>query len=119
MIFNSARLVRKGEELEHYHPEPVEPKSGPGSRHDASGQIDCRLEGSRLIVSDHGPGFAKEALEMLFATEQRGKSLTGHGLGLAIVQHVCNACGWGLAATNRPAGGAEIHIDFGTSLTRP
>jgi Zn2+/Cd2+-exporting ATPase len=25
VIFNSARLVRKGEELEHYHPEPVEP----------------------------------------------------------------------------------------------
>jgi Cd2+/Zn2+-exporting ATPase len=26
VVFNSARLVRKGEELEHYHPEPVEPK---------------------------------------------------------------------------------------------
>lgn len=25
VIFNSARLVRKGEELEHFHPEPVEP----------------------------------------------------------------------------------------------
>src|SRR5437762_3341553 len=36
VIFNSARLVRKGEELEHYHPEPVVPKSG-GSRPEASG----------------------------------------------------------------------------------
>jgi Cd2+/Zn2+-exporting ATPase len=26
VVFNSARLVRKGEELEHYHPEPAEPK---------------------------------------------------------------------------------------------
>src|SRR3989454_1358096 len=26
VVFNSARLVRKGEELEHYHPEPVVPK---------------------------------------------------------------------------------------------
>jgi hypothetical protein len=25
VIFNSARLVRKGEELEHYHPEPEKP----------------------------------------------------------------------------------------------
>jgi signal transduction histidine kinase len=88
-------------------------------RHDASGRIDCRLEGSRLSVGDHGPGFAKDALEMLFATTQRGKSLTGHGLGLAIVQHVCNACGWGLVAANRPDGGAEIQIDFGANLTRP
>ena len=31
VIFNSARLVRKGEELEHFHPEPVEPpRPAPG-----------------------------------------------------------------------------------------
>ena len=28
VIFNSARLVRKGEELEHYHPAPVTPRKG-------------------------------------------------------------------------------------------
>ncbi len=28
VVFNSARLVRKGEELEHYHPEPAGPKPG-------------------------------------------------------------------------------------------
>lgn len=28
VVFNSARLVRKGEELEHYHPQPVESKPG-------------------------------------------------------------------------------------------
>src|SRR6185436_17144240 len=39
VIFNSARLVRKGEELEHYHPEPAEPTRGAGSRHDAAGQL--------------------------------------------------------------------------------
>jgi Cd2+/Zn2+-exporting ATPase len=36
VVFNSARLVRKGEELEHYHPEPVAPKpprpAAPSSR---------------------------------------------------------------------------------------
>jgi Cd2+/Zn2+-exporting ATPase len=29
VIFNSARLVRKGEELEHFHPAPVEPPRAP------------------------------------------------------------------------------------------
>ena len=28
VVFNSARLVRKGEELEHFHPEPAAPKPG-------------------------------------------------------------------------------------------
>jgi Cd2+/Zn2+-exporting ATPase len=32
VIFNSARLVRKGEELEHYHPETVEPLKQPGNQ---------------------------------------------------------------------------------------
>ncbi len=40
VIFNSARLVRKGEELEHYHPEAAGPGGGNGeSRHDAAGQL--------------------------------------------------------------------------------
>jgi Cd2+/Zn2+-exporting ATPase len=38
VIFNSARLVRKGEELEHYQPEPVEPTRGSGSQTGATGQ---------------------------------------------------------------------------------
>jgi Cd2+/Zn2+-exporting ATPase len=45
VIFNSARLVRKGEELEHYHPEPAAPTSGGegGSRHDAAGQLTPKM----------------------------------------------------------------------------
>jgi len=43
VIFNSARLVRKGEELEHYHPEPAVPASGSGSRPEASGQLAPKL----------------------------------------------------------------------------
>jgi Cd2+/Zn2+-exporting ATPase len=40
VIFNSARLVRKGEELEHYHPESARPGDGNGgSRHAAAGQL--------------------------------------------------------------------------------
>jgi Cd2+/Zn2+-exporting ATPase len=41
VIFNSARLVRKGEELEHYHPEPSAPDAGgeSGTRHEAVGQL--------------------------------------------------------------------------------
>ena len=32
VIFNSARLVRKGEKLEHFHLEPVVPKSDSGAQ---------------------------------------------------------------------------------------
>ena len=40
MIFSRARLVRKSEELEHYHPEPAATPHGEGgARHDGSGQL--------------------------------------------------------------------------------
>jgi Zn2+/Cd2+-exporting ATPase len=44
VIFNSARLVRKGEELEHYHPHTETPKGGnSGPHHEASGQLEPKL----------------------------------------------------------------------------
>jgi Cd2+/Zn2+-exporting ATPase len=44
VIFNSARLVRKGEELEHYHPESAGPGGGNGeSRHEAAGQLTPKM----------------------------------------------------------------------------
>src|SRR5205809_891417 len=40
VIFNSARLVRKGEELEHFHPEPAQPADkGPGRRAEPAPQL--------------------------------------------------------------------------------
>jgi len=44
VVFNSARLVRKGEELEHYQPERAEtPLGESGSRHDAVGQLTPKM----------------------------------------------------------------------------
>jgi Cd2+/Zn2+-exporting ATPase len=39
VIFNSARLVRKGEELEHYQPEPAAPAPGTGPQQRAPAQL--------------------------------------------------------------------------------
>ena len=39
VIFNSARLVRKGEELEHYHPAPAEPPRRPAGAKPAAAEL--------------------------------------------------------------------------------
>lgn len=85
----------------------------------AAGHIACSLDGSRLAIDDDGPGFAAEMLPAPFDQQRRGRSLTGHGLGLAIVRHVARASGWRVEAANVPGGGARIEIDFGASLERP
>ena len=83
-------------------------------RYSESGEIVCRLEGDSLVVRDTGPGFAEEDLSRVFDRHfigQRGV----HGIGLAIVQHICNASGWSVRAANAPGGG-EIRIDFGVAI---
>jgi Cd2+/Zn2+-exporting ATPase len=43
VIFNSARLVRKGEELEHFHPEPIADKHDHGSHAKPAGKLTPKL----------------------------------------------------------------------------
>lgn len=84
-------------------------------RHSPRGTIRCFLEGTRLTVLDCGPGFAAEQMRHVFERFNRGES-GSHGLGLALVQHVCAACGWRVSAANDPVAGARLALDFGTGL---
>src|SRR5665213_589323 len=43
VIFNSARLVRKGEELEHFNPEPIADKHDHGSNQKRAGELTPKL----------------------------------------------------------------------------
>ncbi|GAA1385481.1 hypothetical protein GCM10009639_08140 [Kitasatospora putterlickiae] len=72
------------------------------------GAIHLRVDGHRITVRDHGPGFPDELLRdgpQRFRTSvrERGK---GHGLGLTIAQGHTRVIGATLTFTNHPAGGA-------------
>ena len=84
-------------------------------RHSDRGEIVCALEGSRLIVSDCGRGFAEAELPHVFDRFFSGPQ-GRHGLGLALVQHVCRASGWRVSAGNTETGGGQVTIDLGDSL---
>lgn len=85
-------------------------------RHAAGSPVSCRMANSVLEVHDSGLGFAAEELPHVFDRFYRGVG-GQHGLGLALVRHVCNACGWQVAAANHPAGGAVISVELGGSMT--
>ena len=82
-------------------------------RHGEGRAIEVVLEDQRLSVCDRGPGFGAEDPGRSFERFRRGGGKPGHGLGLALVQHICAACGWSAHAANRPDGGACLTIDFG------
>ena len=70
-----------------------------------------------LTVSDDGPGVPPEDVANIFLRVWRGeksrsRASGGAGLGLAIARQLVEAQGGQIHATNRPAGGLQISIQF-------
>ncbi|HUB28922.1 MAG TPA: HAMP domain-containing sensor histidine kinase [Terracidiphilus sp.] len=65
-----------------------------------------------LTFEDNGSGFAPEVLEHLFARRVKGKTSTGHGLGLAFVDAVARAHSGAVEVLNREEGGALIRVSL-------
>jgi two-component system sensor histidine kinase RegB len=63
-----------------------------------------------LTVTDSGPGFPPEMLAQFGKPYQSSKGRAGGGLGLFLVVNVARTLGGGVAARNRPEGGAEVRI---------
>ena len=79
----------------------------------AGGAIDVTVRDGRVMVRDHGPGFADDDLPHVFerfyrAPDSRG--LPGSGLGLAIVRQAAEAHGGRVTASNAPDGGALLEL---------
>lgn len=69
-----------------------------------------QVEGEvRLWVKDNGPGFEKETLRRVFEPLVTTRS-NGVGLGLALVQRVCQRHGGRATAENLPVGGACVSL---------
>ena len=85
-------------------------------RHGEGLGVSCVLEGSRLSVQDRGPGLPEGDPDRIFQRFHRRGQKPGHGLGLALVKHICAACGWSVRAFNRPGSGASVEVDFGAAV---
>ncbi|MFJ4092595.1 sensor histidine kinase [Kitasatospora sp. NPDC089913] len=80
------------------------------------GPILLHVDGHRLTVRDHGPGFPDELLRdgpQRFRTSVRERG-RGHGLGLTIAQGHTRVIGASLTFTNHPTGGAVATLHLPT-----
>ncbi|MRW93692.1 HAMP domain-containing protein [Duganella sp. FT80W] len=77
-------------------------------------QVRSLPEASQLVIRvlDRGPGVAPSDLETIFQPFFRSSNAgtEGHGLGLAIAQHVIEAHGGSIKATNRAGGGLCVEM---------
>ncbi len=70
---------------------------------------------ARIEVSDSGPGFPPDEIDMLTRRFERGQNAAGtigSGLGLTIAQDVATAHGGTLVLKNRPEGGACVILSL-------
>ncbi|HET9597116.1 MAG TPA: PAS domain S-box protein [Anaeromyxobacteraceae bacterium] len=70
-----------------------------------------------LVVADHGPGIAPDALRHLFGRFQRSgpvHNYGGMGLGLYVAREIVHAHGGSISAENGPQGGARITVRLPT-----
>lgn len=67
---------------------------GNAVQHTAQGHIELRLEADRLIVEDTGVGMDAEERARIFERRYRGVRSQGLGIGLYLVQRICERLGW-------------------------
>lgn len=79
-------------------------------RHTKSGEINISINREQLTIADTGPGFPPEILSQIGQPYLEGCS--GHGLGLSIVQRICQQFSWTLLIDSSPETGSQVHIRF-------
>jgi two-component system osmolarity sensor histidine kinase EnvZ len=75
------------------------------------------LRGREVHVVDSGPGIPEAAREEVFQPffrldRSRNVNTGGSGLGLAVVQQLCQAQGWRVRIQEGPEGGADVVISL-------
>jgi signal transduction histidine kinase len=78
------------------------------------GFIRLTLEAEGFVVEDSGVGIPEEKREAMFqpfvrGNEQRGEGL---GLGLSLVQRICENQGWSVSLSNMEPNGCRFHVDL-------
>lgn len=83
--------------------------------------IEAIVDAEALTIGfdDDGPGFAPQVLERLGQPYQSTKARAGAGLGLFLLVNVMRKLGGGVAAANRPDGGASVRLTLPLEALAP
>lgn len=89
---------------------------GNACKYTQEGTIVVRVQAGRVRVEDTGQGIRAEDAEHLFDRGVRGEgeTVSGAGLGLAIVRRLCDLYGWRVNLAPRADRGSVATLDFGT-----
>lgn len=84
-----------------------------------AGQVKVTIGADAVSVEDTGRGIGEGDARHLFRPYAKGEGSEGSGLGLSLVQRLCERQGWSVTLANRHAGGAVARLEFGAATDRP
>ena len=73
-------------------------------RYTERGMIQIRQDGNDLLVIDSGVGIDEALKPRITQAAVKGQTSTGLGLGLSIVERLCERCGWRFQLNSSPQG---------------
>lgn len=78
------------------------------------GFIRLTLEPSGFTVEDSGVGIPEEKREAMFEPFVRGSEKRGEGLGLglSLVQRICESQGWSVSLSTMEPNGCRFHVEL-------
>ncbi|HDZ08328.1 sensor histidine kinase [Pseudohongiella sp.] len=79
--------------------------------HTVNGEITVRIKQDALEVSDSGEGIPTENMERVFENSFSTKA-QGTGLGLNLVQRLCERLSWQIELQSEPGRGTRVQITF-------
>jgi signal transduction histidine kinase len=79
-----------------------------------SGLVKVHVGDRDILITDAGRGMSADEMERIMKPFERGEGSGegGHGLGLAIVQRLCEYSGWRLEVASAPDQGTRVRIVF-------
>jgi signal transduction histidine kinase len=80
-------------------------------QHTERGRIRLSFAARRLTISDSGRGIIQESLPRIFERFYSGAA-DGLGLGLAIVQRICELYDWRIEVDSKPSAGSSFSVTF-------
>jgi signal transduction histidine kinase len=84
-----------------------------------SGEVRITLESDAIQVEDTGQGLQAPDIQQLFRPYVRGGDSRGAGLGLSLVQRLCQRQGWQITLANREGGGTVARLTFSSPPGEP
>jgi signal transduction histidine kinase len=84
--------------------------------HVKQGQVTIGTTASAIFVEDTGMGIAADLLDQVRHPFVRSGASSGHGLGLAIAEELCQPFGWTLSLTSEGSRGTRARIELGASV---